>query len=682
MNEFSIGIDIGGTFTDVVVKGSDGTMRLAKIPSTRADPSGAVKQMLDSLGAEWGIDASQVRHFVHGTTVATNAVLERKGARVGILATEGFTDVLEIGRQNRQQLYDLVIQPQTPVFLCSGAFRRGVVERIAPDGSVRTPLDMDSLDKSVAALVERGVESIAVCFLFSFVNPVHERQAAEFIRAKYPTVMVSLSSEVDPAFREYERTCVTAFDAYVKPVLDRYLSSMERALEAASIAAPLQIMQSRGGTCSSTIARQRPVRLFLSGPAAGVIGANDVGAAVSFDNLITVDIGGTSSDIAVIMNRNPLIRPDGYVDTYNIRVPMIDVNAVGAGGGSVAWIDGAGGLRVGPQSAGAEPGPACYARGGTEATVTDASVVLGLLNPSYFAGGTLELEPALAFAAIEKNIAKPLGLSVEDAALGIHRVANVQMAEGIRLVSVKRGIDPRGFALVPFGGAGSLHATALAEELGISTILIPLNPGVLSAAGLLAARIEHEAAATFTCDLENVDLRSLSAEYASLEAACAELMTLEKVLTDTLVTRYFADICYIGQAHYVEVPVSLSAPDVATRAYEDFCQLYEQHYGHHTKSPARMVNLRVVQQARRMKAAPQAQRTPAKSGASKGKRRMLTARTGGYVDATVYERDAVGMDLVLEGPVIIEQPDTTIVIEPGWQGAVAAQDVLILRRLK
>jgi N-methylhydantoinase A len=680
MNEVAIGIDIGGTFTDVVMRDENGKTRLAKIPSTRADPSVAVKHVLESLGSTWGVSAEAVKHFVHGTTVATNAVLERKGAKVGMLATEGFTDVLEIGRQNRQELYDLVIRQQTPVFLCPGALRRGVAERIGPDGKVQKPLDPASLEKAVESLVAQGVESIAVCFLFSFVNPAHERLAADFIRRRHPSIMVSLSSDVDPAFREYERSCVTAFDAYVKPVLDRYLQSMESALDSVGIGSPLQIMQSRGGTCSSAIARKRPVRLFLSGPAAGVIGANEVGASVSMDNLITVDIGGTSSDIALIMGSNPLIRANGYVDTYNIRVPMIDVNAVGAGGGSIAWIDGAGGLRVGPQSAGADPGPACYGRGGTEATVTDASVVLGLLNPSYFAGGTLTLDPALAFAAIEKRVARPLGISVEDAALGVHRVANVQMAEGIRLVSVKRGIDPRGFALVPFGGAGPLHATALADELGMKTILVPRNPGVLSAAGLLAAKIEHEASVTFMCSLDGADLLALKAAYAKLESSCAALLKAENVLAHTTRTNYFADICYIGQAHYVEVPISIDAPDLAARAYDQFCKLYEQHYGHHTRSPARIVNLRVVQQAQRIAQPPQPPRRAAAQTSSKGVRRMLTARTGSYVDATLYDRETIGTDTAIAGPAIIEQADTTIVIEPGWSASPAQHDVLILRR--
>ena len=459
----SIGVDIGGTFTDVVAVGSDGALRIAKVPSTRSDPSAAVRTVLTTLLPDWEVPPQSVQRFVHGTTVATNAVLERKGARLGLLATEGFTDVLEIGRQARRQIYQLILKPETPVFLAPGVRRRGVVESIGPDGEVRTPLDMGSLERSVEALLAEGVEAIAVCFLFAFLNPAHERQAAAYIRGRHPGLVVSISSDVDPAFREYERTVVTAFDAYVKRGLEKYLVDMEGDLRGAGVPATLQIMQSRGGVCSAGIARQRPIRLFLSGPAAGVVGAREVGLSVGHEDLITVDIGGTSSDIALIAKGQPVIRPEGLLDGYRIRVPMVDVNSIGSGGGSIAWIDAGGGLRVGPQSAGAEPGPACYGRGGTDATVTDASIVLGLLDPAYFAGGTVRLDPQLSFKAIEEKIARPLGLTVLQAALGIHRVVNVQMAEGIRLVSIRRGVDPRVFALMPFGGGGALHATALAR---------------------------------------------------------------------------------------------------------------------------------------------------------------------------------------------------------------------------
>ena len=678
----SIGIDIGGTFTDVVAIDDNGRLRIAKVPSTRSDPSAAVRTVLHKLLPEWQIDPADVVRFAHGTTVATNAVLERKGARLGLLTTEGFTDVIEIGRQNRTQIYDLILKPETPVFLAPGARRRGVVEAIGLAGEVVTPLDRASLEKSVDELVAEGVEAIAICFLFSFVNGAHERQAAEYIKQRHPHLIVSISSEVDSTFREYERTVVTAFDAYVKAGLDRYLASMESDLQSAGIPATLQIMQSRGGVCSARVARQRPIRLFLSGPAAGVVGARESGQSVQQQNLITVDIGGTSSDIALIANGELVIRPEGLLDGFKIRVPMVDVNSIGSGGGSIAWIDAGGGLRVGPQSAGSEPGPACYGHGGADATVTDASVVLGLLNPTYFAGGTMQLDPALARKAVEERVARPLGLTLEQAALGIHRVVNVQMAEGIRLVSISRGIDPRSFTLVAFGGAGALHATALARELDINAIVVPRYPGVLCASGLLSAMIEHEASTAFLHKLAVADPQAVEAVCAKLGAECAGRMREEGVDASRVTTSYCADICYVGQAYHLEVPLALADPGtMIQKAYEAFIALHDRIRGHSTRSPARFVNLRVIQRAANRSTAPASRSTTgARKDATKGRRKILLHGADAYVDAEIYDRDGLAPGQVIRGPAIIEQTDTTTLVEPGWRAAVADNEVLLLTR--
>lgn len=677
----SIGVDIGGTFTDVVATGADGGLRIAKVPSSRSDPSAPVRTVLGRLLPEWQIAATKVERFVHGTTVATNAVLERKGARLGLLTTAGFEDVLEIGRQNRRQIYQLLLKPETPVFLAPGARRRGVVEAIGPAGEVLTPLDETSLAAAVDELVAEGVEALAVCFLFSFVNPAHERAAGDFIRTRHPGLSVSLSSDVDPAFREYERTVVTAFDAYVKAGLDRYLGEMEKDLGKAGVPARLQIMQSRGGVCSARIARQRPIRLFLSGPAAGVVGALEAGRSVGHDNLITVDIGGTSSDIALIAEGKPVIRPDGLLDGFRIRVPMVDVNSIGAGGGSIAWIDQGGGLRVGPQSAGAEPGPACYGRGGTDATVTDASIVLGYLDPAYFAGGTLKLDPALAARAVEERVARPLGLSLEEAALGIHRVVNVQMAEGIRLVSISRGVDPRAFSLMPFGGAGALHATALAAELGIGSIVVPRYPGVLCASGLLSALTEHEASAGYLAKFADADVAEVQRICAQLAAECAGRMRDEGVAPEAVDTTCYADVCYVGQAHHIEVPMDLTEPARLIDAlFDEFCRRYDQVYGHHTRSPARFVNLRVVQRAANRAAGSAAAPARARGGADKGSRRVLLAGARDYVSARIMDRDGLEPGDAVPGPAIIEQSDTTTLVDPGWTARVADNGVLLMTR--
>jgi len=556
-----IGVDIGGTFTDIVCRSVGQPVRTLKIPTTRGDPSQAVLNAVARLSNDLGIATASIARFLHGTTIATNAVLERKGAKIGLITSVGFKDILEIGYQLRQDLHRIMLEPVTPVFLAPGAQRKEAIEQVSAQGEVIIPLDEASVRRASAELVADGAQAIAVCYLFSFLYPVHEQRTRELIEVDHPGIAVSLSSEVDPAFREYERTVVTAFDAYMKPVVRRYLERLEDGLAAAHVAAPLQMMQSRGGLAGTSVARQRPVRLFLSGPAAGVIGGAIVGRSSGYRDLITIDVGGTSSDIALVEGGEPVIRSQGSIAGFPVRVPMVDVNAIGAGGGSIAWLDGAGGMRVGPHSAGSDPGPACYGRGGEEATVTDASVVLGWLDPAYFAGGSVSLDPSLARAAIERRIAAPLGLTVEDAALGIHRVVNAQMVEGIRLVSVRRGLDPRHFTLVALGGAGPIHATALAAELGIGSVLIPRHPGVLSAAGLLAAPIEHEVAMAFPCPLAGLVFADARRVLDELDRQCARLMAEESIGDIPVSIRYSADVWYIGQSYHLEVPLDADAPD-------------------------------------------------------------------------------------------------------------------------
>ncbi|MAG97709.1 MAG: hydantoinase/oxoprolinase family protein [Alphaproteobacteria bacterium] len=678
---YEIGVDTGGTFTDIVCRDDD-RLRLMKVPSTPADPSAAIREGFARMTAEWSLEATEVVRFAHGTTVATNAVLERRGGRTGILATEGFGDVLELGRQMRRQMYDLRLEPQTPVFLAPGSRRAEVRERVSASGEVLTPLDAESLARAVDELIEQGVEAIAVCFIFSFLHPEHEQLARRHIEQNHPGVMVSLSSEVDPTFREYERTCVTAFDAYTKPVVDRYLGAMEAELAAAGVPAALQVMQSRGGLAASQVARLRPVRLFLSGPAAGVIGGRAAGQAAGLDDLITLDVGGTSSDIAMISAGQALVRPESEIAGFSVRVPMLDINTLGSGGGSIAWLDAANGLRVGPRSAGADPGPACYDRGGTDPTLTDASLVLGYLNPAYFAGGSMALDAELARQAIADAIAGPMAIGVEEAALGIHRVANAQMTEGIRLISVKRGLDPREFVLLALGGAGALHAVPLAAELGIEKVLVPASPGVLSATGLLAAPVEHEVTAAFHRDLADLDLTATRAALDDLDRRCAELMAAEGVAAGTQEVRYFADVCYVGQSYSLEVPLDLAADDPAAALYNDFLFVHERVHGHSIEGPARIVNLRSIHRASSAELdlsilAPAAESTPV---ASKAERQIRVDGTPGAIAAAVYDRAGLPAGGQITGPAIIEQEDTTTLIPPGWRASVAGGGSLLIER--
>lgn len=677
---YEFGIDIGGTFTDVVCRAPDGRIRLTKVPTTRGDPSRAVLAALRMAGAEWQVPAQAITRFAHGTTVATNAVLERKGAKIGLIATQGFGDVLEIGRQMRHQMYDLVLQPETPVFLAPSRLRREVRERVDANGEVLVPLDESSVRGAVRALLDQDVQVIAICLLFSFLRPAHERRIAEIVQEMRPGIPVSLSSEVDPAFREYERTCATAFDAYVKPLVTDYLTNLEAGLGRAGVRATLQVMQSRGGLASSAVARQRPVRLFLSGPAGGVVGGLDVGLGAGFRDLITVDIGGTSCDIALVADAKPLIRAEGLVDGFTLRVPMVDVTAIGAGGGSLAWIDAAGSLRVGPQSAGAEPGPACYGRGGTQATVTDASVVLGIIDPQNFAGGSLTLHPNLARAAIEREIANPLGLDVEDAALGIHRVLNAQMAEAIRLVSIGRGIDPRGYALLPLGGGGPVHGCALAEELGITAIVVPPHPGVLAAAGLLGARVEHEIAAAFPHACDGLDAATLRPALEALDARCRTLMESEGLAAADVEIGYAADLCYIGQSYWLEVPLDLGASHPIGAAYEAFLRAHDRVYGHAMPLPAKFVNLRSVHRSRAGSVAGGVGLQPGGPAGPPTTRMVRMRQNASPVSTAIWQRTAIRAGDVIRGPAVVEQMDTTTLVESGWAATLVMGGALVMRK--
>ncbi len=677
--EVSLGIDIGGTFTDIVCVTNDGP-KIFKVPSTRSNPSIAVRNAIAQLKDEHGVAPDSITRFAHGTTVATNAVLERKGARIGIIATRGFKDVLEIGRQMRREMYDLKLRSQTPAWLAPGARRVEVDERVSADGSVVTALSMDSVRLAVDELLEQKVEAIAVTLLFSFLNPAHERAIAAYIAEVAPDLPVSLSSEVDPAFREYERTVVTAFDSYVKPVVDRYLREMEESLAASGMPAPLQIMQSRGGLAISSVARLRPVRLFLSGPAGGVIGGLSESAQAGIDKIITIDVGGTSSDIALVDGGEALVRSETSIAGYSVRVPMVDIETLGAGGGSLVWLDSAKGMRVGPESAGAEPGPVCYGRGGTQPTVTDASIVLGYLDPGYFAGGTLRLDPALAEDAIRKEVAEPMGFSVPEAALGIHRIANAQMAEGIRLVSLNRGLDPREFVLVPLGGAGALHAVPLAEELGIRRVLVPRYPGVLSAAGLLAAPIEHEVAAAYPMPLNDAITDDLAEFLSTLDAQAGDLMAAENLSGLKVETRYSADVCYMGQSSTLEVVLDLSGADPIKALYTRFEETHRRIFGHATGAPAKIVNLRTVHRAQLAPPNLTARVNGAAKQAHKGSRLAWFEGLSSAVETAVYDRDGLTSGERFEGPAIVEQSDTTTLVPPGWQALVVEGSSLLIER--
>jgi N-methylhydantoinase A len=675
-----VAVDIGGTFTDVVVvDAKSGAYHTVKVPTTpHRLVEGVSRGALAALQLA-GATPDDVERFVHGTTIGTNAILERGGATTAVLATAGFEDSLEIGRLKRTRMYDLFMDAETPAFLAPRRLRRGIPERLAADGSVVTELDEQATARAVRELRDQeGASAFAVCLLFSFRNSVHERRVREIIHEVDPALSVSLSHEIDPMFREYERTVVTAFDAYIRPVIQQYVSDLSDELKRAGITAPLQIMQSRGGITSAGLVTKRPVSVLLSGPAAGVIGGKYAGELSGITDLITIDVGGTSADISLVQAGKPLVTNDGMIDTYPLRVPMVDVVAIGAGGGSVAWVDAAGNFRVGPRSAGAEPGPACYGRGGHEATVTDASVVLGYLNPDFFAGGTLPLDPEAARHALDQFGSK-LGLSAVDAASGVHGVINSKMADAIRLISIRRGYDARDFALVLLGGAGPIHGGRLAEQLSITKMVVPAVPGVLSALGLLVASIEHDHAETIATRSELASPADLEAAFLRLEDTVAARMHADQVPVGEAATLRSVDGRYVGQGYTLEIPIGRPVTLDSLAVYrEEFHAAHERIYGHANRGASvELVNARVVQSW----SLPRIALHPGKPGShtsNTSSRRAHFDELGGYSEVPVFRRDQLRAGDTITGPALVEQPDTTLVVYPGHRAELDAAGNIIV----
>jgi N-methylhydantoinase A len=663
-----VGIDIGGTFTDVVCLMDRTRLHSVKVP-TSVDLISAVIEGVRQVLAQAGAAGARVERVVHihGTTVATNAVLEGRGAVTASLTTEGFEDVLEIGRQKRSRMYDFFMDPETPAFLSPRRMRRGIRERLDGQGQVLVPLDEAGVVQTVRELRDRfGIQSVAVCYLNAYQNPVHELRTREVIAQEFPDLSVSLSCEVNPIFREYERTCTTVFDAYVRPIVERYLERLAAGLGHAGAGGELQIMQSRGGIGSARMAARRPVSTLLSGPAAGVVGGRFAGGLSAHTNLITMDIGGTSCDVSLVKDGVVQLTKEGRLRGYPLRLPTVDIVTIGSGGGSLAWLDDAGGLHVGPRSAGAVPGPACYARGGTEPAVTDASVVLGYIDPGYFAGGTLRLDAALAAGAV-RRLAERLGLALPDMALGIHRIVNAQMAEAVRLVTVNRGYDPRKFAMIAFGGAGPVHAPLVARQLQIPTVIVPGHPGTLSAFGLLVADLEYDAVRAFQAAADAVDPDRLESQFAAVEATSQQRLMAEGLPAGDFQVRRSVEMRYRGQSFELEIPMEAPASrEAVARVVTAFHRRHEEVFGH--ADPARLVEFVTIRTVHS-----QALREPRLGGAPtagspvdavKGRRGAFFESVSA-VEVTVYDRARLAAGSHLEGPCIVEQPDTTTVIYPG-----------------
>ena len=691
-----VGVDVGGTFTDIVLEHTtpDGGQQVVvhKVPSTPADQSEAVVRGVLEVCQMAGVAPNELDFLFHGTTVATNMVIERKGADVGMITTRGFRDILHMARHKRPHNFSLQFDvPWQSKPLVRRRNRIVVTERIMPpDGTVETPLAIDEVERAAALFAKRKLDAVIVAFLFSFLNDSHEQQAAKIVRRALPHAYVCTSSEVVNVLREYERFSSCAMNAYIGPMVSHYLSQLELRLHEHGIRAAVRIMQSNGGISTVANSRHRPVGLLLSGPAGGVIGGRWTGEACSTGNVITIDIGGTSADISVIQNGELRIKNprDTEVAGLPVLVPMIDIDAIGAGGGSIAYIDGGGAFRVGPRSAGADPGPACYGRGGTEPTVTDAQVVLGRLDQEQFLGGDLRIEPALAHQAIEAGIAAKLGLSTVDAALGVLKIINNNMALAINANSVAKGIDPRNFTLMGFGGAGPLHAVALAEMIHAKDIVSPLHPGITAAMGLLVTELRYE----YTRSVLTVLTSATADEYAHINEALAALQQEAATQLDAdgipaerqRYTR-IAECRYVGQGFELraQLPDDALTPANVGVAIRNFYAAHRQVYGHAFEDQSvEVVTLRVVASADveslRLPDLPKGGRTdPAEA--------RLYVRETIFDDGTAlptprYQRSKLLDGDIVNGPALVVQHNSTTLLPPAYRAVVLSHGDMHIAR--
>lgn len=666
-----VGVDSGGTFTDVCVfDEASGALHVWKVGSTPGDPSeGIVGGVVEALGD--GADAASVVHFGHGTTVATNALIQKRGARTGLLTTAGFRDVLEIRRQTRPDLYDL--QTEKPPILVPRDLRLEVRERVLFDGSVAVDLDEAGVRAAARRLRGEGVQAVAVCLLFSFLHPAHEARIRDILAEEFPDAFVSVSHEIAPEFREYERTSTVVVNAYLGPIMRSYIARLRPRLTAAGIGAAPYLTQSNGGVISAEVAQRQPVRTILSGPAAGVMGALALARAARHPNLITFDMGGTSSDVALIEDGEPRMEGSAEVHGYPLKVPMLGIHTVGAGGGSIARID-QGLLKVGPASAGAVPGPACYARGNAEPTVTDANVALGILNQSHLLGGRMPINAAMARLAIAR-LADGLGITTLAAARGIMRVVVANMAKAVRVISVEKGYDPRDFTMMAFGGAGPIHAALLARELGIPRVLVPKYPGIMCALGLLLSDLRTDFSLTRYVTLDEQALPALAEGFTELDGRAAAWFDEEGLEAGQRGIVHALDMRYGGQGYELTVPWPEAADP--TRRLEmlrrHFESAHRQAYGYVADTePIQVTTLRLQATGR----VPKAALTPAPALAGTVADARIGTRTvslwpeAGDLATPVYDRDRLGPGHVLHGPAIIEQMDATTLLLPGQRAAI------------
>lgn len=676
--------DIGGTFTDLVLLDESGDLHVHKTPSTPDDFKtgvlNGVKSIVGNGGAN-GKPLSDTDYFVHGATVVLNALIQRKLPITALVTTEGFRDVLEIMRTNNPYMYDM--QYVKPKALIPRRLRFEVKERIRHTGEILRPLDEDSVRAVTERLAASGAKSVAVCLLHAYANAEHELRVRDILLEACPEWIVCLSSEVAGELREFERSSTTCINAATVPIITSYLDRLSSDLEGMGLKRDLCVMQSNGGIITSKVARKLPVRTVMSGPSGGVVGGTHLASQIGLDKVLTVDMGGTSTDIGVIADGRAMTVDESEVDRWPILAPMIEILAIGAGGGSIGWLDAGGGLRVGPQSAGALPGPVCYRRGGTEPTVSDACVVLGRLDPDYFLGGEMDLDVQGAHEVIETKIAAALNMNKFDAAAGILTVVTANMAKAMRQILVARGLDPRDFTLMAFGGAGGMVAGDLLRVSEVKRAVIPNNPGALCAIGMLVTDFRHDASATLVRSLDQADAGEVMPLFKVLVDKAVEQLLSEGVVSDDVAIERHIDVRYIGQEYYLRIPVGDGTLDI-TKLGTDFNDEHERNYGYATREfPCEMVNLRVT--ALGLVERPTFPEYPdrqAGDGPLEPSMRRSVYFDGEFVDTGIYKIDTLRSGDCIDGPAVIEDPRSTVVIQPGQRVSVDRLRNIHLERLE
>ena len=669
---FRVAVDIGGTFTDLqILDETTGITHAAKTPTTPDDPSEGLITGLKLAAERVGFTLADVSALMHGTTIATNAVLQRRLPKGALVTTEGFEDVLEIGRHFRRDVYASKAEPRA--ILIPRAWRLTVRERMRATGDIETPLDETAVAKIAAKLHSGGIKCVAVCLLHAYANPAHEKRIGELLAKHAPGIDVSLSHEVSPEIREFERTSTTVLNALLMPVVRGYLGKLRARLKDAGFAAPVYLVQSNGGVTTPETAATQPARLLLSGPSGGALAAETIAKRLSMPNMVAVDMGGTSYDVSLVSEGAIRLVTEGTVDGLPVRLPMIEIRTIGSGGGSIASVEAGGRMRVGPESAGAKPGPVCYRRGGTEPTVTDANVAMGRIDPAFFLGGAMSLDADGAAASIKTRIAGPLSLAPDDAAIGIARVATSRMAGAIRLSLFEKGLDPEDFTLLSFGGASGLHACETADEIGITRVVFPRDPGTLSAWGMLYSDVVHALARARLMKADKSAIPALATIIDELRAEGRQMLARDGVPENAQALPVFLDMRYPGQAYEIQVP--LQSPTTLNAAIAHFHERHLAQYAHaEPHVTPEIVTVRIAATGRLSKPVERTHQFTG-NGKPKNTRRVLT--NDGWRDCPVFKRQDLTANQSLQGPLVIEEEHATHLVPPGWALAAAASGDLI-----